>query len=328
MAQENVSASVECILVNDCTPDGSWEIVCQMIASYNGPIKFELLRHDVNRGLSAARNTGILHAKGDYVFFIDSDDYLTPDSLSYFIDNLSQYPKADMVMGNVRNCKEDNYMIHNLDSPCYLDDRDVFFRRMLRHQIYLYAWNKLIKREILCNKEILFEDGILYEDQSWTYQLFSNISSLLILPRVTYVYEYNHNSIVNTTFTVENADKSVWSYTVSINKLLDTPPDPTLYTKKMTVDYLLFMANFLMNGVDVLSRFRISDDIAHDFLKVRFRLLSISLRNGRLLLACFFLLLFSPFCYFQKYRFFRHHYYDLESLVNRICHMTDFIHCK
>ena len=328
MTQEFADALIECILVDDCTPDGSMTIVEEMVNNYNGPISFVLLKHEENRGLSAARNTGVLHAKGDYVFFMDSDDFILPHSLQYFLYIQSKYGDVDMLIGNARNCKANNNLINGVHDTYLMTDRDLFFQRMLQHKIYLYAWNKLIKRDILIKHHVFFEEGILYEDQCWSYLLFSKVSSILLLSQVTYVYEYNPNSIVHTTFTLGNADKAVWSYTVSTNRMLDIPPDPESFQKNLTVDYLLFMANFLMNGVDVHSRFKISDDIAHDFLLVRTRLLKRSLKNGRVMLACFFLLLFSPLSHIQRFRFFRHHYYDLESVINKICHMTDFFHRK
>jgi hypothetical protein len=96
----------------------------------------------------------------------------------------------------------------------------------------------------------------------------------------------------------------------------------------MTVDYLLFMSYFLMNGADVASRSVISQEVRRDFLAVRKRLMFLSLRYGRFVLACFFLLLFSPFSRIQKWRFFRRHYYNLESVVNEVAHLTDFLHRK
>lgn len=328
IAQDLGQAEIECLIVDDCGQDRSMEIVCQIIAGYSGPIRFEILRHESNRGLSAARNTGLRQAKGDYVMFIDSDDYLLPDNIHYFIDNLNKNPEVDMVMGNVQNCKGGNLLIHNIMEPCLINDQTVFFQRMLRHQIYLYAWNKLIRRSILLDNAIFFIDGILYEDQSWSYQLFSHIKSVLLLPKVTYIYEYNQSSIVNTTFTLEKADKVVSSYVISINSILDNPPSPDRYRQNMTADYLLFMMNFLMNGVDVLSRCQVSSGNAAKFRSVRLRLLRRSVRYGRVLLSSFCLLLFPPLSYLQKWRFFRHHYYDLEAIVNRISHLTDFLHSK
>ena len=326
MTQEFAGATIECLIVDDCTPDKSMTIVESMVSEYKGPISFILLKHDVNRGLSAARNTGILQAKGDYVFFMDSDDYLKPYSLQYFMDNMSA--DVDILIGNAQNCKANNLLINNVHDSCLMTDRDVFFQRMLQHKIYLYAWNKMIKRDVLIKHHVFFEEGILYEDQCWSYQLFSIVSSIMLLSQVTYVYEYNPNSIVHTTFTSGNADKAVWSYTVSINKMLDCPPDPLSFQKNLTVDYLLFMANFLMNGVDVLSRFKISNEIALGFRSVRLRILSRSLRYGRFFLFSFFLILFPPLSYLQKLRLFRHHYYDFEAIINRLGHLTDFVHIK
>lgn len=328
VTQEFESATVECILIDDCTPDQSMAIVKSMVSEYKGPISFVLLKHEVNRGLSAARNTGIQHAKGDYIFFMDSDDYILPHSLQYFLVKQSLYKEVDILIGNAKNCKANNLLINDVHDSCLMTNRDLFFQRMLQHKIYLYAWNKMIKRDFLLKHHVFFEEGILYEDQCWSYQLFSKVSSVLLLSQVTYVYEYNPNSIVHTTFTTGNADKAVWSYTVSINKMLDCPPDPFSFHINLTVDYLLFMANFLMNGVDVLSRFKISNEIALGFRAVRLRLLLRSLRYGRLFLFCFFLILFPPLSHLQKLRLFRHHYYDLESVVNKLCHMQDFIHNK
>lgn len=328
MTQDTANATLECIIIDDCSPDKSMSIVQTLVSEYHGAIRFEILKHNVNRGLSAARNNGIMHANGDFVLFVDSDDYLMPGSIQYFLDNLSLYPDVDMMMGNVKECKSGNSFINDIQEPLLIDDPDIFFSRVLHHQLYLYAWNKLIKRQLLIDNDIFFVEGILYEDQCWSYQLFSQISSVLLLPHLTYVYEHNQNSIVNTTFTSGNADKVVWSYTVSINKLLDNPPSPNRYKTNMSPSYLLFMLHFAMNGVDVLSRFPIASEIAKDFLDMRLSLLTRSLRYGRLLISCFCLLAFYPFSFVQKLRLFRHHFYDIESVINRLSHLTDFMHNK
>jgi len=328
MSQDVTGIDVECIIVDDCGQDESMAIVRQTIAGYQGPVSFRIVAHEKNRGLSAARNTGVEHAVGDFVLFIDSDDWLMPDSIQYLWSHHQQHPKADMVMGNVKNCKGGDLQIHNIQEPQLFDDPNVFFRRMLHHQIYLYAWNKLIRRSLLIQHDIRFVEGILYEDQSWSYQLFSCLSAVLLLPRVTYVYENNPASIVNTTLTKEKADEVIRSYTISTNLMLNNPPDSTRYHRNMTVDYMLFMVNFLMNGVDLLLAHQISPAVARDFLHVRHRMLFRAMRYGRLLLAVFFLLLFWPFCLIQKLRLFRHQYYNIESVVNILAHKTDFLHHK
>lgn len=326
VAQNCDEADVECIIIDDCGQDNSMAIARQVVEEYQGTIRFVILVHEQNRGLSVARNTGLSEASGDYVMFVDSDDYLLLGSLQYFVDMQREYPSADMIMGNVKRCKNGDSLIHHLIEPCLLDNPDIFVSRMFQHKIYLYAWNKLIRRSVLIQNNILFEDGILYEDQLWSYQLFNCLSSVLMLPRTTYVYENNPNSIVNTTFTQEKADKIVWSYTVSCNKMLDTPPEAKRYNKNIMVDYLLFVMNFLMNGVDVMTHQPVGKETLKGFRKVRQRLLLCSLKNSRLFLSCFFLFLFPPFSHLQSSRFFRHHYYVIESVVNRLAHLTDFLH--
>ncbi|MBQ9355668.1 MAG: glycosyltransferase family 2 protein [Prevotella sp.] len=326
MSQGDAGASLECIIVDDCGQDGSMSIVRQIIEDYEGPIRFTIATHEHNRGLSAARNTGLAKASGDYVMFIDSDDYLTDGSMQYFIDMLGQHPGADMVMGNVRNCKDGSLLISGIEEPRLLDDPNVFFPDMLHHRIYLYAWNKLIRREVLTENGILFEEGILYEDQLWSYQLFKCLSSVLLLPKVTYVYENNASSIVNTTFTPEKASKALWSYALSCNKMLDSPPSVERYKRSPVVDYLLFMANSMTNGLYLHLSQPIDKEIWYEFRTARKRLLLRSMRYCRLTVATFMLLLFPPLSYLQKWRFFRHHYYDIELAVNIMAHITDFLH--
>lgn len=328
MSQDVCGVEMECLIVDDCGTDDSMRIVRRVIDNYHGFINFSIVSHEHNRGLSAARNTGLEHARGEYVLFVDSDDYLTPGAIQYLIDNLLQHSGVDMVMGNVKNMKDNSLLINNLDRELLVDDADELMQRMLRHQIYLYAWNKLIRRELLMDNNIRFIDGILYEDQSWSLMLFGHLSSVLMLPRITYVYEYNQSSIVNTTFITERADRVVYSQAVSIDYMLNNPPAAERYRRNLAVDYLMFMANFATNGVDVVMRCPISADASRPFFAVRRRLFLRSLRYGRLLVAFFLTLMFPPFCYIQKWRFFRRHYYDLEFAVNRISHLTDCLHRK
>ena len=100
MAQDIVEVDIECILVDDCGQDKSMEIVRQMVENYEGPIRFHILHHEHNCGLSAARNTGLDAATGDYILFVDSDDYLLPGALSRLLVGLHTYPQVDMVVGN------------------------------------------------------------------------------------------------------------------------------------------------------------------------------------------------------------------------------------
>jgi len=326
MMQEQATAKVECIIVDDCGQDRSMDIVQQLISDYDGPISFSILQHEKNRGISAARNSGLKEAAGDYVLFVDSDDYLMPGSIQYFLDHLKLYPEVDMLMGNAYRGKD--VLIHHIDNPRLILDRGDLFRQMLIHHINAYAWAKLIRRDVLEKNQIKFEEGLLYEDILWAYQLFSCLSTILLLPMVVYNYEYNPESIVATTFTKEKADRVISSYTISANLLLDTPPDGALYKQNLAVDYLLYICGFLMRGVDIMSRCEVSDEVSHSLQRAKFRLLFRSLRYGRPLVSCLVLLQCHPFGILQRFRFFRQNYYKLERGIGKLAHLTDFLHNK
>ena len=328
MAQEVSTAMIECIVVDDCGRDASMGIVRRLIDGYDGPERWKVVAHAENRGLSAARNTGVAHATGDYVLFIDSDDYLLPGSMDLFARQLKANPGVDMVVGNVKNCKNNSLLLHWLQSPMLIRSRDELLVRMLRHSIYLYAWNKMIKRSLLTENGIAFIEGIVYEDQSWSYLLSACLSSVLLLTEVTYVYEYNEKSIVNGKLTRERLDHILHSYAVSTSTMLDNPPAADRYERNMTVDYLLFMSNYMMNGFDMLSKLHASPSVESEFRLVRKRLLLLALRYGRGLVAAFFLLMYAPFRWLQKIAAFRHHYFAMESVAACLFHRFDFLHNK
>ena len=328
MSQDLAGSEVECILVDDCGVDGSMDVVRRTIEAYHGPICFQVLSHDVNRGLSAARNTGVSHSTGDYVLFMDSDDYLTPDGLTYLLQQQQAHPEADLVIGNAL-MKKDGKLLHpNLSEPWLIDSPDIFFRRMLRHQIYLYAWNKLIRRSVLTENKVTFIEGILYEDQSWSYHLFSVVSSVLLLPQVTYIYEWNDSSIVHAQLTLERADKTVNSYIISTRWLLQHHPIAQQYAGNMAVDYLMFIANYLQNAIDIAQRNKVSPDVLRHLRTVKTALLLRSLRYDRMLVTLFLLTMFWPLRLLQWLRSYRHHYYEIEWVVNRLAHLADPLHRK
>ena len=100
VTQSDAKANIECIIVDDCSPDGSMDIVRRFVDNYQGTVQFRMLRHEVNRGLSAARNTGIDAATGDYLLFVDSDDYLSADCLSTLVSGFNLCPQAEVVQAN------------------------------------------------------------------------------------------------------------------------------------------------------------------------------------------------------------------------------------
>ena len=109
IAAQTYTTGVECILVDDCGNDNSMKMVNDYLDGYKGEIDFRILRHERNRGLSAARNTGIMNAKGKYVLFVDSDDSISAQCLMYFMQVVQKYPDAQMIAAGAKTTKKKSY---------------------------------------------------------------------------------------------------------------------------------------------------------------------------------------------------------------------------
>ena len=107
VAAQTMSEGVECILVDDCGKDNSVRIAEDFIRCYQGNIEFVLLHHEHNGGLSAARNTGVRAAKGEYVYFLDSDDEIMPNCMELLYSRVEKYGTVDLVVSPL--CEERGY---------------------------------------------------------------------------------------------------------------------------------------------------------------------------------------------------------------------------
>ena len=145
---------IECIIVDDVTEDDSIEKCQRLIDEYNNNlngkegIRFKILHHEVNRGLSAARNTGTKAATGEYFFYLDSDDEITPDCIEKHVSLAQKHPEAEMVIGNYLQYKEGTKIKVMTDDnlPTMIQDNEEYSRYFYQHRIVHSAWNKLIKR--------------------------------------------------------------------------------------------------------------------------------------------------------------------------------------
>ena len=197
VAAQTYTGDMECILVDDCGTDNSMQIVREWIKRYCGPIHFQLTGHQTNRGLSAARNTGIVVAQGDYIFFLDSDDAITPDCIDTLILIAEKYPEAEFVQGNT--VRGTGNVMHSsryrCEVPEYCTDKDQLIALILSKTL-ICAWNKLIKRSFLIDKQVFFAEGLLHEDLLWSYNLAQKVCAAAFTNSETYSYYINQNSIL------------------------------------------------------------------------------------------------------------------------------------
>lgn len=190
--------SIDCIVVDDASPDDSIAKCEQLIAEYDGAIRFQILHHAHNRGLSAARNTGTDAATGDYIFYLDSDDELPSDSIEKLIRPVLNDTSIEMVLGNHARILNLQYQLQEKikkeqDLTTLVKVRDFVFAG---RGYYVRAWGRLIKRDFVLQHQLYFKEGLLYEDNLWSFFVLKHLSHLHVIPDVVYLYYRRSDSIV------------------------------------------------------------------------------------------------------------------------------------
>lgn len=194
---------LEVILVDDCSPDNSMAVVKETIqnSEKSRDLTFRYLRHDHNRGLSAARNTGIDAASGDYIFFLDSDDELVSDCIELLVA-ASENGKIQVVCGGLKFCGAVELLGFDTNYVCY----DAVYDKLLdivhafiTGRIPYSAWNKLLRRDMIQKNKLYFKEGLLFEDNLWTFMLVHSVSKLRTITNKTYHYWIRSGSIATST---------------------------------------------------------------------------------------------------------------------------------
>lgn len=199
VCSQTLSKNVECIIVDDCSPDNSAALAEAFISDYNGNILFKTLQHKQNKGVSAARNTGLKHASGEYVFFLDADDLLSRNCLKQLYSLTLKHPGIDIIQGNTY-CQNPQMAALRIEKQAwfraYSQDSKWLSRMILTSKIPPCVWNKLILRKLITTNNLYFnEDVVTDEDNLWMFYAAKHIRSMAFCDSLTYNYRINNNGI-------------------------------------------------------------------------------------------------------------------------------------
>ncbi len=187
---------IEILLVNDGSKDGSEKIAKQFVENY--PDKIIYLEKE-NGGLSDARNYAIPYAKGEYIAFLDSDDYIEPNMYE------EMYKKAKEEDLDYVEC---DFLWEYPDKTLESKGRQYNNKKEMFMYTRVVAWNKLIRREMIQENHLEFPKGYRYEDVEFFYKLLPHIANYGIIqkPLIHYVQRENSISNVQNTRTKEIID--------------------------------------------------------------------------------------------------------------------------
>lgn len=214
--QNQTYMNLEIILVNDGSTDASGDI-CDKYAAYDERIQ---VIHKENAGVSAARNTGIESANGDYIGFVDSDDYIAPTMYEDMLKLMAEHDLDIIECTAFRNNGDTNIEGCN-DGSLEIFNRDEALK-MAMYDCFVAVWSQLYKRRVI--SDVRFPVGRKFEDSAVSYLFIANTKRVGHINRCLYYYRLNPNSTTQTSFDA----KSRWDFVLGYEERLQYAIDHQL----------------------------------------------------------------------------------------------------
>lgn len=226
--------NLEIILVDDGSPDNCPQI-CDEYAAKDNRI---VVIHKENGGLSDARNAGTSIAKGEYIYYLDSDDELPLDSINYLASYTKACPNAEIIVGKMY-CPQNESMYKNqLFDYDYTFKNNADFRKYFSSGFNIFpvnACNKLVKRDFVLRNNLFFKCGIIHEDELWAFLVSKVAKDVVCVNKYTYTRYINPGSIMTASSYAEK--KRSWGLILSeVFSEIDQP----LFLEQFFKYYTLF----------------------------------------------------------------------------------------
>ena len=201
---QDFSGRIELLIVNDKTKDNSMEIINNIKNHHSNGNNVHIINHLTNQGLSAARNTIIDNFKGKYLYFMDSDDFISTDCIRKLYNEAEQI-QADVVYGALKTVDENgdftdigqNYLKQEYKVFCEKDEFASYVFRDMHQYLRDYVTNTLFRDTFIKNNNLKFKLVRFYEDVIFSADFVPLISKGIIIPDTTYYYVIRENSISN-----------------------------------------------------------------------------------------------------------------------------------
>lgn len=242
-AFEQTYSNIEILIVDDCSPDNSISIAKKLVDKYSKGDIVRIISHSKNKGLSEARNTGIQASKGDFLYFLDSDDCIEPITIDTLV-SFTKTEEPDFVIGGVNIINNElsktvkDYPI-NYPNGYMLMDYDIV-DAFLQYKWYDMACNKLIKKDFMIDNQLFFERGIYHEDTLWSFESSLRAKKIVFSDKRMYNYFLRSNSI-----SISFSEKHMQDLCLIFNRLANKE---NIYAiLKNNIHYYIYLENFRLN---------------------------------------------------------------------------------
>lgn len=180
------------VFVEDCSPDHSYEVLCDTIGRYKMQERCRVVRHQQNEGIAVSRADCLQHAKGEYVFFVDSDDWIVPDAVEQMV-KATDNGRIDIVGCDFMKdhaSGQTSYHSEHYAASCREN-----MMRCLNYDIATVLWKLLIRRRLFDNFTITPHVDIV-EDYIMSVKLYRYAKSFAAVPQAFYHYvQYNQERV-------------------------------------------------------------------------------------------------------------------------------------
>lgn len=235
----------ELILVNDGSTDGSGD-KCNYFASKDRRIKVITI---TNRGPAQARNTGLLLAKGEFVFFLDADDSLKPRALAYLVD-YQRETRTDLVIGSFVKIQDGKILPRTdieLPKTQVLETQDLtaqvrlYLKKPNKHLLFAYGWGRLFKTTIIKNNKLTFDTTLhTFEDVAFNFSYLHHVTRACFVKETIYVHAV-HQNFLSATMSMGQDPKKLFGFTRALplaGSFLSGKADPEVVTQEIGHAYI------------------------------------------------------------------------------------------
>lgn len=207
---------LELILIDDGSTDGSGEI-CDGHAGNHGMIT---VIHTANNGPAAARNEGIKRSRGEFIYFMDSDDIMEKEALKELIENYKQH-KSDMITGDFYSISNGNYGpgfkgvfpgSEKLGKQDVMNYARKYLKKPNRFTLFAYSWGRLFKASIVKRNNIFFDADLhTFEDVAFNFSYLRFADGVFYLAKGIYGHQI-HDNYMSATMTITGDPKRMFGY--------------------------------------------------------------------------------------------------------------------
>lgn len=253
----------EIVVIDDGSTDQTSKILDQYLA--NSRLK---IHHQPNTGVSAARNQGLKLSRGNFVCFVDSDDYVAKNYLEKLVTPLLQDSTIDITVCGYQEIYQDHQASYPL-KPQLLTGFQATKNLLLNQRDFdVLAWNKLYRKYLFTDYDILYPVGQIHEDNLTTYKLYSVAKNVQYLEDILYFYQRKNSRITKDFSSTEKTLKRLQvkeQMAIEAQKYFKTPDLKYAAEISLLLAYFAFIDNSITHHID-RKYFSVYRQKVHDLL--------------------------------------------------------------